>query len=335
MKKVGLLLVALAFIAVGGGFWMTWMPGSSAEEPLPEPTAAQRALAARLEAHVRALAGAIGERNLYTEGSMRAAVDYIEARMREAGYEPKRLTYELSGESAARFTGRTMTNLVAELPGTGRADKIVVIGAHYDTVRGSPGADDNASGVAALLELARVFRDRPQSRTLRFVAFANEEMPFFGTENMGSYVYATRSRRRGADITAMVSFDGLGYFTSEPGSQHYPVGGLRLLYPQRGNFIAFITRVTGAPLLRRAIEAFRPATIPSEGAAMPAMLPGIAWSDHWAFWQHGYDAFLVTDTLPFRYPYYHSPGDTPARLDYAGMARVVEGLRSVVERLAQ
>lgn len=335
MRVVGLLIAAIALIVLGGVYWMTWMPGSSAREPLPESTAAQRALAARLQAHVRALAGTIGARNMYREGSMAAAVGYIAAQMREAGYEPERHAYELTGESGARFAGRTAINLVAELPGTGRPEEIVVIGAHYDTVRGSPGADDNASGVAVLLELARAFQDRAQPRTLRFVAFANEELPFSRTEDMGSYAYAARCHRRGAAVTAMLALDGVGYFTSKPKSQHYPIAGIGLLYPERGNFIGFITRLADAPLLRHAIGAFRPAAIPSEGAALPAVVPGVGWSDHWAFWQHGYDAFLVTDTLPFRYPYYHSPADTPARLDYVRMARVVEGLRSVVTQLAQ
>lgn len=332
-------LVALgmfALLVVAAGAWMMRMPGSSIEAPLPEPTAAERALAASLEEHVRALAADIGERNLYTRDSMAEATAYIEARMRTAGYEPERHGYGLSGVSADYLAGRSADNLIAELPGTERPDEVVVVGAHYDTVANSPGADDNASGVATLLALARWFRERPQARSLRFVAFANEEPPFFQTADMGSHAYAARSRRRGERITAMVSLDGLGYFADAPGTQEFPAAGFDLVYPDRGHFIGFVTRMSDAPLLRRAIGAFRArATIPSEGAALPGTLPGIGWSDHWSFWQHDYPAFMVTDTLPFRYPHYHSSGDTPERLDYERMARVAEGLKAVVAQLAK
>lgn len=329
-------LAAMAVLVAAAGVWMMRMPGSSIDTPLPEPTAAERALAASLEEHVRALADDIGERNLYTNGSMAAASAYIETRLRAAGYDPERHHYTLSGASSERLAGRAADNVVAELPGTERPHEIVVIGAHYDTVVTSPGADDNASGVATLLALARWFGERPQPRTLRFVAFANEEPPFFQTADMGSHAYAARCREHGDEVTAMLSLDGVGYFTDAPGSQEFPTAGIDLVYPDRGHFIGFITRMSDAPLVRRALAAFRErATIPSEGAALPGTLPGIGWSDHWSFWQHDYPAFMVTDTLPFRYPHYHSSTDTAGRLDYTRMARVAEGLKAVIARLAE
>ncbi len=331
-----LVRISLLLLLALTGVWMLAMPGSSARPPLPEPTVSERALAVSLEADVRALAEGIGERNMHRAGSLDEAAAWIEARMRAAGYRPQRRSYRLSSTGMSRHAGRTADNLVAELPGTERPDEIVVIGAHYDTVPGSPGANDNASGVAVLLALAEAFADRPRPRTVRFVAFANEEPPFYLTPDMGSHAYARQSREQGERISAMMALDGLGYFSDASGSQHYPAPGLGLLYPDAGSFIGFVTRFRDAGLLRRALGAFRgQATLPSEGAALPGFIPGVGWSDHWSFWRHGYPAFLVTDTLPFRDPHYHSPGDTPERLDFERMARVAEGLKAVVIRLAE
>ncbi len=329
--RIGVLLLLLL-----NAVWMLAMPGSSARAPLPEATAELRLLASDLESDVRALSEGIGERNLHCPGSLDEAADWIEARLRAAGYVPQRQRYELSGDSIPRYAGHTADNLVAELPGRVRPEEIVIVGAHYDTVPGSPGANDNGSGVAVLLALAARFAERPQPRTVRFVAFANEEPPFYQTRDMGSHAYARESRRRGEPIIAMIALDGLGKFSDQPGSQQYPVPGLQLRYPRAGNFIGLITRFRDARLLRRALAAFREqATVPSEGAALPAWLPGVGWSDHWSFWVHGYPAFLVTDTLPFRDPHYHTSRDTPERLDYDRMARVTEGLEAVIRRLAE
>lgn len=314
---------------------MTWMPGESMSGPLPRPTTTERTLAARLESDVRALSGDIGERNLLCGASMDRSAAWIEARMRDAGFSPQRHTYTLTGGSLPMVAGREAHNLVAELPGRERMHEIVVVGAHYDSVSASPGANDNASGVAALLALAEAFSYRPQPRTLRFVAFANEEPPYFLSRDMGSLAYAARCRERGENIVAMMAMDGIGYFSDEPGSQQFPVSGVGWMYPDQGNFIGFVSRLRDVRLLRRAIGAFREsATVPSEGAALPAWVPGVEWSDHWSFWQQGYPAFFVTDTLPFRDPDYHSPDDTSERLDYDRMARVVAGLEVVIVALA-
>lgn len=326
----------VAAFTIGAVSWMTMMPEKSATRPLAEPTDIERALAERLEADVHALAGDIGERNMDRRGAMARAVDWIERQMADAGYRPERRDYELTGAGNPRFAGDTATNLIAEKPGSKYPDEIVIVGAHYDTVPGSPGANDNASAVAVMLALAEWFADRPQARTLRFVAFANEEPPFYLGEDMGSYAYARQRREAGEAILAMMALDGLGHFSTEAGSQQFPAPGLGLAYPDRADFIAFVTRMRDRPLLHRALGTFRQnASIPSEGAALPSIIPGVGWSDHWSFWQHGYPAFLVTDTLPYRDPHYHSPLDTPDRLDYLGMARVAEGLKAVVKRLAE
>ncbi len=329
-----LLFMIVTGIAVIGLSLMVNMPGESASTELSELTDHERDTARRLEADVRALAEDIGERNLHHPDAMARAADHVDERFREIGFEPQRQEYELSDALAGHYREPRAENIHVEVTGHERPEEIIIIGAHYDTVPGSPGANDNASAVATLLHLAESFADDPQPRTLRFVAFANEEPPFYMSEDMGSHVHAARAREAGEDIRAMMSMDGLGYFSDEPGSQQFPGPGLGMLYPDRAEFIGFVTRLGDRALLRRAIAAFREeASIPSEGAALPSAIPGVAWSDHWSFWQHGYPAFFVTDTLPFRDPYYHSPGDTPERLDYERMARVAVGLETVVREL--
>ena len=172
------------------------------------------------------------------------------------------------------------------------------------------------------------------TRTVRFVLFANEEPPFFQTADMGSLVYAKRCRQRGENIVAMLSVETIGYYSERPGSQQYPPP-MGLLYPSTGDFIGFVGNVKSRHLVRELVGSFRRhAQFPSEGAALPGSMTGVSWSDQWAFWQEGYPAVMVTDTAPFRYPYYHHPADTPDRLDYERMARVVDGLRAVLVDLA-
>jgi Zn-dependent M28 family amino/carboxypeptidase len=211
-----------------------------------------------------------------------------------------------------------------------------VLGAHYDTVGGSPGANDNGTGVAALLELARRFAGRPQARTIRFVAFVNEEPPFFQTPQMGSLVYADAARARGDRIVGMLSLETMGYYSDEPGSQQYPVPEMAGMYPDVGNFIGFVSNLESSTLLSAARRAFAERTsFPLQTAAMPGELPGAGWSDHWSFWHAGYPALMVTDTAPWRYPWYHSAGDTPDKIDFEKLADVVNGLEQVTIALAR
>lgn len=305
---------------------MFWMPGKSYRGPLLPLGDGQKRLAEALRGHVETLAVEIGERNMFRSGSLDRAARYIQNTFESIGYEVQLHHYELDGQ--------TMTNLVAELPGTSGPEQIVIVGAHYDSVVGSPGANDNASGVAGLLALARALLGQHQPRSIRFVAFVNEEPPFFQTEQMGSYVYAQRCRAAGERIVAMMAMDGIGCYSDAKTSQQYPMP-VGWLYPSRGNFIGFISRVSDGPLLRLAIRSFRrQARFPSEGAALPWFVAGVSWSDHWSFWQFDYDGLMVTDTLPFRDRHYHLPSDTAHRLDYQRMAWVVEGLGAVVTALA-
>src|SRR5579864_7209340 len=225
--------------------------------------------------------------------------------------------------------------LIAEIPGGTKANEIVVIGAHYDTVYDCPGADDNSSGVAALLELARLLKGSHPARTVRFVAFVNEEPPWFQTDDMGSLVYAQQVHKLKENIVAAISIETIGMYSDAEGSQQYPAG-FKSLYPSKGNFIAFIGNLGSRGLVRDAVDSFRASTrVPSEGSAVPAAIPGVGWSDHWSFWEEGYPAIMVTDTAIFRNPNYHQPTDKPDTLDYDRMARVVHGLVRVVADLGK
>lgn len=322
-------LIRIAIIAAvfaGGVLMMILMPGRSYEGPLPPLSPADEALREELRRDVERLGGEIGERNVWRCDELVAAAAFIETSLKDAGFQVRSQEYTVEG-CACR-------NLDVELPGARQPGEIVVIGAHYDSVMGSPGANDNGTGVAAVLALARRFAGKAPARTLRFAAFVNEEPPNFMTATMGSMVYAKACRERDEHIVAMLSLETIGYFSDEKRSQVYPPP-FSLFYPSTGNFIGFIGNMSNRRLVRRATGTFRKhARFPSEGAAIPGFVPGAGWSDHWSFWQQGYPAIMVTDTAPYRYPYYHCAADTPDKVSYDGVARVVAGLEFVVADLA-
>jgi hypothetical protein len=305
---------------------MTHLSRKSDPRPLPPLSAEEAGSCDRLVGHVAQLAGRIGERNLWHYQALSAAADYIGDTLAALGYRPADEPYLCRGIA--------VHNLVAEKRGALHPEDIVVLGAHYDSVHGSPGANDNGSGVAALLELARVLAREDLPCTVRYVAFVNEEQPFAFSPEMGSLVHARAARARGDRIRAMLSLETIGYYSDAPGSQQYPFP-LSRFYPERAHFIGFVGNLRSRALVWRALRAFRRHSVfPSESAALPGWVTGVGWSDHWSFWQAGYPAIMVTDTAFFRYPYYHSAGDTPERIDYARMARVVAGLAGVVRELA-
>lgn len=271
-----------------------------------------------LKKHVHVLAAEIGERNVWRPPALAAAEAYIEEQWAAQGYPVTAQRYTAEGVDSA--------NLEVSIPGTSKPGEIIIVGAHYDSVQGSPGADDNASAVAALLEISRLLAGVRMARTLRLVAFVNEEPPFFFWGNMGSGVYAKEARRRGDDIRAMFSLEMLGYYSDASNSQRYPPL-LRHFYPDRGNFIGWVSNLRSRSLLKQAVAAFRrQSDFPAESAALPAWIPGVAWSDQLSFWRHGYRGIMVTDTAFYRNPYYHTPLDTPDRLDYLRLADVTAGL---------
>ena len=321
------IILTLVLLLGGGVFYMTDMPGDSHAGALPPLSADEMLLRDRLERHVTVLAGAIGERNVWRHEALETAAGYIEETLRDMGYPVAAQAYAAEG--------KVVRNLEAEITGTLWPDEVVLIGAHYDTVQGSPGANDNASGVAALLEIARRLAGKRPARTVRFVAFVNEEPPLFYSQEMGSRVYARRARERGDNIVAMLALETIGYYDDTRGSQHYPLPLYSLFYPDTGDYIAFIGNLSSRTLVRQSLASFRRHTaFPSEGIAAPGWLGGVHWSDHWSFWQEGYPALMVTDTALFRYPHYHAGSDTPDKIDYPRLARVVAGLARVTADLA-
>jgi Zn-dependent M28 family amino/carboxypeptidase len=282
--------------------------------------------AERLLAHVVALAGEIGDRNVFRPTALEEAAEYIAGQWSSFGYRVNRQEYQVRDVTCA--------NLEVERPGFEPTGGILLIGAHYDSVRGCPAANDNGSGVAALLELARRFAEVEPARTLHFVAFTNEEPPFFMTPQQGSIVYARAARQRGDDIRLMASLETMGYFSDAPGSQRYPPL-FRYFYPDRGNFLGLVSDFRSRPAMLQLVAAFRAASdFPLEHTATFRWIPGVAWSDHRSFWRAGYPAVMITDTAFYRYPYYHTALDIPDKLTYDAFARATEGLYGAFAALA-
>ncbi|HKR83857.1 MAG TPA: M28 family peptidase [Terriglobales bacterium] len=301
------------------------MPLASYVGPLPPLSPEESGLRDHLAEDVRYLS-TLGERSTRRAGSLQRTAEYIRDRLQQSGYQAIEQPFSVQGE--------TLNNLEGVVVGSDAAKETIVIGAHYDSAAGTVGANDNATGVAATLELARLLRESKPHRTMRFVFFVNEEPPYFQSENMGSLIYARQLRREGIPVKAMISLETIGFYSDVPHSQKYP-SGLAFFYPSRGNFIAFVANPESGALVRRSIRRFRESTnFPSEGAAAPAEWPGVGWSDHWSFWQESYPAFMVTDTAAFRYPYYHTADDTFEKLDFEKAARVADGIRRVILMLA-
>jgi Zn-dependent M28 family amino/carboxypeptidase len=324
------ILILLPALAIGSGVWMVMlrMPGKSHSGAAAPLTQREAMRSDSLRKDVEKLAGEIGERNLVHYQALTDSADYLEQALLEAGYAVERNAIKANTANGSRLT----VNLIAEVKGTQRPDEIVILGAHYDSREGTPGADDNASGTAAVLSLARSFVKAKPDRTLRFVFFTNEE--YFRQNLMGSLVYANLCRARNDNIVAMVSLETIGYYSDVAGSQRYPFP-INLFYPSTGDFLGFVGNTDSRSLVRTAIGSFRAvATIPSQGVAAPESIDGVGWSDHWSFWQQGYPAIMITDTAPFRNPHYHELTDTPDTLDYGRMARVVTGMEDMLQTLA-
>jgi len=321
-SKVSLYLTLVLVLAVFF-IYMIYMPGKSYEGELPTFDDADHAIAKRFEAHVTELCKNPAGRNFIEKKGLDAARKYIAGQFESSGYKVQFNEYQINGDAVA--------NIEVELTGSSHPEKIIIVGAHYDAVPGAPGANDNGSGVAAILELADRFRDKSFQRTVRFVAFVNEEPPNSMTGNMGSFVYAKKAAKDKENIIAMFSLETIGYFSDEPGSQQYPPL-FNLFYPKKGNFIAFVGNLGSRGLVSKSIRSFRAhSTFPSEGIVAPAFIPGISWSDHWSFWKHGYPAIMITDTAPYRYPAYHTSEDTPDKVDYEKMVYVVKGVEKMIQ----
>lgn len=326
-------LLAAGLVSLCAGCVGSPAPKPAAPAPAPRPPAVTTPeavvdpqLEAELRADVKHLAQTIGERNTDKKWELASAADYLVDRLEALGYAVSRHGYEV-GDAVVQ-------NLEVSLPAGDRGDEVLIVGAHYDSAPGTPGADDNASGVAALLALARRLQGKPLSRSVRLVFFANEEPPHFQTETMGSLVYARQLAQRGGRVVGMLSLESLGVYSDAPGSQRYPAA-LAARFPTVGNFVAVVADESSRELGERvATHLRRHGSVPVEHAALPRQLDGVGWSDHWSFWQVGVPAVMVTDTAPFRYEHYHAATDTPERLDYARLGRVVLALRETILRLA-
>jgi Zn-dependent M28 family amino/carboxypeptidase len=287
----------------------------------------QSVLIDNLRRHVDRLAGLIGPRHVGLPQAL-AAATLVERELCAAGYAVERQVY--------RAGGQEVSNLIAELPGARQADDIVILGAHYDTVPTTPGADDNASAIAVLLEVARLMRSRKCKRTVRFVAFACEEAPHFHIGEMGSQMYAKSCRSRGDRVVGMLCLEMVGFYSSAPNSQQIPSAipnFLRRVFPPRGDFLAAVGNLRSWKLLWKFRRGFRRAgRFPLFSIVLPEAIPDIRRSDNSSFWDQGYQALMLTDTSYLRNPHYHLATDTPDTLDYERMAAVVAG---VVEGVAE
>jgi Peptidase family M28 len=322
LRKRSIVLFSLIPTSIALIFtWLLtiWMPSASFSGTPPAFTSAEESLKAALTQNIQSLQS-IGPRNNQNPGSLQKTIDLL------APTFPQSQPYT--------YQNQPYENRIAEIKGTEHPEQIIVIGAHYDTVPSSPGADDNGTGIAAITELTKRFTDRKPARTLRFVAFANEEQPFSQTDGMGSRVYAKQVKDRNENILAMFSLEMLGYYNDRPNSQQYPVP-VNGLYPDRGNFIGFISNLKSRELLKTSLLVFRQtAQVPSEGIALPEAIGAIGRSDHASFWKYNYPAIMITDTANFRSKLYHTPKDTIDSLDLDRFTRVVLGLEQVIAGLS-
>jgi len=331
MSKNAKFALAAFVLMLGGlvvGFlWLTDVPGKSFSGPLPQLGQAEDQRAKVLAQDIAVIATV--PHNLARPAALEAAAQHIENRLRATGLAP--VIQQLDGQASLARN----IEVVVE-PATANAETLV-LGAHYDSAYSAPGANDNGSGVAALLALADELAQLSGKSAvrLRLVFFVNEEPPYFKTNRMGSLAYAEALARKPERVRGMLSLETMGYYDERPGSQDYPFP-LNLRYPDTGNFIAFVAMTSSRDFLRQTVADFRRyAKVPSLGGSAPAIVQGIDWSDHWSFEQYGIPALMVTDTAPFRYPYYHKEQDTPDKVDVRRLSLVVSGLAAMLREYCQ
>lgn len=276
---------------------------------------------------VSKLSESIGERSYLDVNKLNLTAQYIEEKLISCGCKTKRQFFEYSGNS--------YSNIIGEIKENKKTDKgTLIVGAHYDTVTGTPGADDNASGIACMIELARLAALEPYAINTSFVAFCLEEPPVFMTKNMGSYIYAESLYKSRAKVYGMISLEMLGYYSDKKDSQYYPNHLFQFFYPDKGNFIAFVGNISSMPFTKKIKRNFKASSrFPVESLNAVSVIPGVDFSDHRNFWKFGYPAFMITDTGFYRNPNYHAPGDTASTLNYDSMAEIVRGLHNAFKIL--
>lgn len=278
--------------------------------------------------HVEELTVKIGSRSVFEYDKLTAAKEYILSSLQGMGYTPTVQDFS--------YQERVFSNVIVALPGKTHPEDVVVIGAHYDTVAGSPGADDNASAVAALLEMCRLLKDYSPQRTLKLVFFTLEEPPVFRSESMGSFVYAREARNRQEQISAMICLEMLGYYSDKEGGQSFPVPLMALMFPSTPNFIAVVGNLSSRSLVNSVSASLRKGSrVPVETLTTVSFVPGVDFSDHRSFWKMGYPAVMITDTAFYRNPNYHKETDRIDTLDFSRLASLLDGLVQMAKDLSQ
>ena len=321
----GVVLI-LAAVSAAAVWYMLALPGEPYAGPTAPATSAEQDLAGRLQRHVTAIASE--PHNIAHYPALEKSAAYIEAELSALGYAPQRQVYTADGRDVRNIEA------VIEPANAGPETESLVVGAHYDSFGNAPGANDNGTGTAAVLELARLLKDvAPKDKRLRLVLFVNEEPPYDRTPDMGSSRYALMLKDRAERVAGMLSLETIGCFSEEPGSQKYPAP-FGLVFPNKANFVAFVAMPGSRTFLHEVVGGFRRHTqFPTIGGTAPDQVDGIGWSDHWSFWKLGYPAVMVTDTALFRYRHYHKPTDTPDKVDYAKLARITLGLEQTLRDL--
>ena len=316
-------LIALTFLAL-----LLTSAWAAITQPVIQPEQGETpplVNSANLEKHVRMLAETLPPRSDDVEDLLESA-DYIAAQFEKYQTGVERQIFSVRGVK--------YQNVIAHIPGTNPDKQKVVIGAHYDVADQLPGADDNASGVAGLLELARIYAQHPPQHPTELVAYALEEPPYFRTEYMGSFHHARQLKENGETIAMMICLEMIGYFSDQEGSQDYPAKFMTSMYPTTGNYIALVSDFANINLTRQFKKAMLATSrLPVESINAPAILPGIDFSDHQNYWKHGFPALMVTDTAFYRNKNYHTENDTPDTLNYQKMADVIDGVYHSIERL--
>jgi len=315
-------IIAFIFIQSSTFGWRIW-----SKEPMINYKENEE-LSMRLQQHVYKLSHEIGDRSVFKYKNLIQSRNYIRDQLESFGYKVEFQTYNDG------FYGSKVDNVIATKEGINNEDEIVIVGAHYDTCN-NPGADDNGSAIAGLLELARLLFDSANNKTIKFIAFVNEEPPFFKTEQMGSRIYARNAKSKKENIRAVLILEMIGYYNDRPNSQRYPPL-LGLFYPNKGNFISVVSNFSSSWLAKKIVSSFRGVTsFPLESIVTFSFVPGVDFSDHWSFWKEDYPAVMITDTAFYRYDYYHSKFDTYEKLNYQKMAEVVKGLKGSLEEISK
>ena len=323
---IALLLLLLGY---GALYYMTAVPGRPHQGAMPAITPEERELAARLQRHIEAIASR--PHNIAHYEDLEEAARHIERTLEGYGYRVERQVYTVDGKQVRNIS------VTIEPAGSPSSPEAIVVGAHYDSAGNAPGANDNGTGTAAVLELSRLLADLKGKAAKRvyLVLFVNEEQPYSKTPDMGSLRFAQALAEKRERVVAMYSLETIGFYSDQPGSQRYPAP-FGVMFPDRGDFVSFVATMESRPLLRETMRSFRSHTsFPTIGGVAPGFVPGIDWSDHWAFAQHGFQAIMVTDTALYRYPHYHKPTDTPDKINPEKLARVVKGMERVVRDAAR